>query len=89
MSYKNIKIIFKINLKDHIKNHYIKHYYYDEPEQSEESDFYVTEIRRRPKRQQKRIIYGDEIDGLPEYAPNSPTDEDQEEGVITKTLQNQ
>ena len=28
-----------------------KHYYYDEPEESEESDSYVTEIRRRPKRQ--------------------------------------
>ena len=27
-----------------------KHYYYDEPEQSEESDSYVTEIRRRPKK---------------------------------------
>ena len=27
-----------------------KHYYYDGPEQSEESDSYVTEIRRRPKR---------------------------------------
>ena len=26
-----------------------KHYYDDEPEQSEESDSYVTEIRRRPK----------------------------------------
>ena len=41
---------------------------------------YVTEIRRRPNRQWKRIIYEDEIDGLPEYEPNSPTDEDQEEG---------
>ena len=26
-----------------------KHYYYDEPEQSEEGDSYVTEIRRCPK----------------------------------------
>ena len=56
-----------------------KHYYYNEPEESEESNSFVTEIRRRPKRQQKRIIYRDEIDGLPEYEPNSPTDEDQEE----------
>ena len=39
---------------------------------------YVTEIRRRPNRQWKRIIYEDEIDGLHEYEPNSPTDEDQE-----------
>ena len=57
-----------------------KHYYYNEPEESEESNSFVTEIRRRPKRQRKRIIYRDEIDGLPEYKPNSPTDEDQEEG---------
>ena len=43
---------------------------------------YVTEIRRRPNRQWKRIIYEDEIDGLPEYEPNSPTDEDQREGTM-------
>ena len=57
-----------------------KHYYYDEPEESEESGSYVTETRRRPKRQRKRILYEDEIDGHPEYEPNSPNDEDQEEG---------
>ena len=51
-----------------------KHYYYDEPEQSEESDSYVTEIRRRPKKQRKRILYEDEIDGPPEYEPDSPTE---------------
>ena len=56
-----------------------KHYYYDEPEESEESDSYVTEIRRRPKKQKKRIIYEDEIDGIPEYEPDSPTEEEQEE----------
>ena len=43
------------------------------------SDSYVTEIRRRPKKQRKRILYEDEIDGLPEYEPDSPTDEEQEE----------
>ena len=59
-----------------------KHYYYNEPEESEESNSFVTEIRRRPKRQRKRIIYRDEIDGLPEYEPNSPTDEDQKEGAM-------
>ena len=52
-----------------------KHYCYDEPEQSEESNSYVTEIRRRPKKQRKIIKYEDEIDGLPEYEPDSPTDE--------------
>ena len=56
-----------------------KHYYYDELEQSEESDSYVTEIRRRPKKQKKRIIYKDEIDGIPEYEPDLPTEEEQEE----------
>ena len=56
-----------------------KHYYYDEPEQSEESDSYVTEIRRRPKKQKKRIIYKDQIDGIPEYEPDSSTEEEQEE----------
>ena len=56
-----------------------KHYYYDEPEESEGSDSYVTEIRRRPKNQKNRIIYKDEIDGIPEYEPNSPTKEEQEE----------
>ena len=56
-----------------------KHYYYDEPEESEESDSYVTEIWRRYKKQKKRIIYEDEIDGTPEYQPDSPTKEEQEE----------
>ena len=57
-------------------------YYYDQQGvyESEESDSYVTEIRRRPKKQKKkRIIYEDEIDGLPEYEPDWPTEEEQEE----------
>ena len=56
-------------------------HYYDDQEESEESDSYVTEIRRRrPNKQRKRIIYEDEIDGLPEYEPHSVTeDEEQEE----------
>ena len=46
--------------------------------------FYVTEIRRRNirriiRKKKKRIIHKDEIDGLPEYLPDSPTDEEQEE----------
>ena len=44
----------------------------------EESDSYVTEIRRCPKKP-KRIVYKDEIDGVPAYEPDSPTDEEQEE----------
>ena len=46
-------------------------YYYDQrgDEESEESNSYITEIRRQPKKQKrKRIIYEDEIDGLPEYS---------------------
>ena len=56
-----------------------KHYYYNEPEKSEASDSYVTEIQRRPKKQRKRITYEDKIDGLPEYEPDSPTDKEHEE----------
>ena len=57
-----------------------KHYYYDDQaEESEECDSYVTEIRRRrPKKQRKTIIYEVEIDGLPEYEPHSPTDDEGE-----------
>ena len=57
-------------------------YYYDQQgdDESKESDSYITEIRRRPKKQKrKRIIYEDKIDGLPEYEPDSPTEEEQEE----------
>ena len=55
-----------------------KHYYYDEPEESEESDSYITEIRRLSEKQTKRIIYEDEIDGIP-FELDSPTKEEQEE----------
>ena len=57
-------------------------YHYDQPghDESKESDSYITEIRRQPKKQKrKRIIYEDEIDSLPEYGPDSPTEEEQEE----------
>ena len=57
-------------------------YYYDQQgdDESEESDSYIAEIRRQPKKQKrKRIIYEDEIDGLPEYEPDLPTEEEQEE----------
>ena len=56
-----------------------KHYYYIDPEESEKSHSYVTEIQRRPKKQSTRILYEDVIDGLPEYESDSPTDEEQEE----------
>ena len=56
-------------------------YYRDlEPEEeSDESDSYITETRRRPKKQKKRITYEDEIDGLPNYEPESPSEEEQED----------
>ena len=34
-----------------------RHYHYDEPVENEESDSYVTKIRRCPKKQKKRVIY--------------------------------
>ena len=41
--------------------------YYDE---SDESDSYVTEIRKRPSEQKRKIYYDDNIDGFP-YEPGS------------------
>ena len=63
----------------------IKHYY-DDQEESKESDSYVTEIRRtRPNKHRKKIIYEDEIVGLPDYELHSPTeDEEQEEEYDNK-----
>ena len=57
-----------------------KHYRDLEPgEESDESDSYITEIRRRPRKQRKRIIYEDEIDEVPNYEPRSPREEEQED----------
>ena len=84
--YKNIQTMLKIYVRNHIQNikkpiRKRKHYYYDDQEESEESDSYVTEIRKIcPNKQRKRVIYKDEIDGLREYELHSPTeDEEQEE----------
>ena len=47
--------------------------YYDE---SDEIDSYISEVRKRPRKSQKRkIIYEDDIDGIP-YEPDSPTEEE-------------
>ena len=72
------------------KNYYLKpirkrkHYRDLQPEsESDESDSVVTEIRRRPRQQKrKRIIYEDELDGVPDYEPQSPSKEEQEENDI-------
>ena len=54
--------------------------YFDE---SDESDSYVTEIRKRPREQKKIYIYiykhyDDDLDGVP-YEPDSPTKEEEQE----------
>ena len=61
-----------------------KHYRDLQPEsESDESDSVVTEIRRRPRQQKrKRIIYEDELDGVPDYELQSPNEEEQEENDI-------
>ena len=58
-----------------------KHYRDLEPEEeeSDESDSYITEILRRPRKQRKRIIYEDKIDGIPNYEPQSPSEEEQKD----------
>ena len=56
-----------------------KHYRDMEQEESDESDSYITEIRRRPKKQKKRFIYKDELDSVPDYEPESPSEEEQED----------
>ena len=55
-----------------------KQFYYDDYEDSEESNSYVTEVRRHPK-SKKNVIYEDEIDGIPEYEPHSPTESEGQE----------
>ena len=50
--------------------------YYDE------SDSYISEVRKRPRKLQKRkIIYEEDIDGIP-YKPNSSTEEEDQEDDI-------
>ena len=56
-----------------------KHYHDIKQEESDESDSYITEICRRPRKQRKRIIYDDELDGVRDYEPESPSEEEQED----------
>ena len=55
-----------------------KHYRNLEPEEgeSDESDSYITERCRSPRKQRKIIIYEDEIDGVPNYEPQSPIEDE-------------
>ena len=53
--------------------------YYDE---SDESDSCISEVRKGPiKSQNRKIIYEDDIDGIP-YEPDSPTEEEDQEDDI-------
>ena len=59
--------------------------YYDE---SDESDSYISEVRKRPRKLQKRkIIYEDDIDGIP-YESDSPTEEEDQEDDIYEVKNN-
>ena len=59
--------------------------YYDE---SDESDSYISEVRKRPRKLQKRkIIYEDDIDGIP-HEPDSPTEEEDQEDDIYEVQNN-
>ena len=70
----------KLDYRQPIQNTYKKRkqFYYDDYEDSEESNSYVTEVRRHPK-SKKNVIYEDEIDGIPEYEPHSPTESEGQE----------
>ena len=59
--------------------------YYDE---SDQSDSYVTETRKRPREQKIKIYYDDDVDGV-SYKPDSPTEEEQEEDESPKKLKKQ
>ena len=53
--------------------------YYDE---SDEIDSYISEVRKRPRKSQKRkIIYEEDIDGTP-YEADSPIEEEDQEDDI-------
>ena len=58
-------------------------YYHDlehEKEDSDESDSYITEIRRRKrKKPRKRIFYEEEIDGVSDQEPDSPPSEEEQD----------
>ena len=52
--------------------------YYDE---SDESDSFISEVRKRPRKLQKRkIINEDNTDGIP-YEPDSTTDEEDQDDI--------
>ena len=59
--------------------------YYDE---SDESDSYIPEVTKRPRKSQKRkIIHEDDTDWIP-YEPDSPTEEEDQEDDIYEVQNN-
>ena len=59
--------------------------YYDE---SDEIDSYISEVRKRPRKSQKRkIIYEEDIDGTP-YEADSPIEEEDQEDDIYEVQNN-
>ena len=56
--------------------------YYDE------SDLYISEVRKHPRKSQKRkIIYEEDIDWIP-YEPDSPTEEEDQDDDIYEVQNN-
>ena len=52
-----------------------------EIDETDKSDYYV-EVRRRRKKYRKKIAYEDELDGIPNYEPKSPSEDEQEENEV-------
>ena len=77
--HKNLIINFTPTTKNQKPIRKRKYYHDIEQEESDESDSYITEIRRRPKQQQQQKIYDDELDGVPDYEPESLSEEEQED----------
>ena len=61
-----------------------KHYHDIKQEESDESDSYITEICRRPRKQRKRIIYDDELDGVRRWITNQNLRVKKNKKIITK-----
>ena len=61
--------------------------YYDESDESNESESY-TEIRRPKQPKKRRILYEDEIDGIP-YEPDLSTEDKKQERTIIMKVKNQ
>ena len=52
-----------------------------ETDETDESDYYV-QVCRRPKKYRKKIAYENELDGIRNYEPKSPSEDEQEENEV-------